>query len=186
MLLALHIKVRMREERTIQKEIFLSGEGIHTGEKIDMLLKPSFSGGIVFRRIDLDNMEFKVNPQKARANYSTLLIRDTHEIRTIEHLLATLYIFGIDNLIIELNGEEIPIMDGSAAPFVEAILKAGIKLLPSKKKSIRLTKPFIINDSNSYIAFYPDNEFRITYSIEYDHPLIQSQSLSFVINTKNI
>ncbi len=175
----------MREERTIQKEIFLTGQGIHTGKKVDMLLKPSLSGGIIFRRADLDNFEFKVSPQKAKANYSTLLVHNSHEIRTVEHLLATLYIFGIDNLIIELNGEEIPIMDGSAAPFVEAILKAGIKLLPSKKKAIRITKPFIINENENYIAFYPDNEFKISYSIEFDHPLIQYQDLSFVINLKN-
>jgi|Deesub1362B_J571_1020462.scaffolds.fasta_scaffold00387_20 UDP-3-O-[3-hydroxymyristoyl] N-acetylglucosamine deacetylase len=175
----------MREERTIQKEIFLSGKGIHTGKKVDMFLKPATSGGVIFRRIDLDNFEFKVTPQKAKANYSTVLVQNGHKIRTVEHLLATLYIFGIDNLIVELNGEEIPIMDGSAAPFVEAILKAGIKLLPSKKRAIRLTKPFIINDNESYIAFYPANEFRITYTIEFDHPFIQSQSLSFIINLKN-
>jgi len=150
-----------------------------------MLLKPATSGGIVFRRTDLDNLEFKVNPHIARANYSTVLIKDGYQIRTVEHLLATLYIFGIDNLIIEMNGEEVPIMDGSAAPFVQAILKAGIKLLPSKKKAIRLTKPFIINENGNYIEFYPENEFKITYTIEFDHPFIQTQSLTFPINIKN-
>ena len=175
----------MREERTIQKEIFLSGKGIHSGKRVDMWLKPATSGGIIFRRTDLNNLEFKVNPQRAEANYSTVLVQNGHKIRTVEHLLATLYVFGIDNLIIELNGEEIPIMDGSAAPFVQAILKAGIKLLPSKKKAIRLTKPFIINENGNYIEFYPDNEFKISYTIEFEHPFIQTQSLSFAINIKN-
>ncbi|MFQ6083035.1 MAG: UDP-3-O-acyl-N-acetylglucosamine deacetylase [Candidatus Aminicenantia bacterium] len=175
----------MREERTIQKEAFLSGVGIHTGKVVDVLLKPSLSGGIVFKRTDLDDLGLKLNPQKIETAHSSLLVHNGYKIYTIEHLLAALYIFGIDNLIIELNGEEIPILDGSAAPFVEAILKAGIKLLSSKKKSIKIIKPFIISEDESYIAFYPDSEFKISYSIEFDHPVIQTQDLSLSINVRN-
>jgi len=175
----------MIEKITIQKEIHLSGVGIHSGTNVDLILKPSSSGQILFRRTDLDNLEFSLDSKKIETLSSTSLAGKDYKIQTIEHLMAALYAFGIDSAVIELNGNEIPIMDGSASPFVQAILKAGIKLLPEKKKVIKILKPFIIKEKEASVSFYPDSDFKITYCIEYDHPVIQKQELSLSINLKN-
>jgi len=175
----------MIEKITIQKEIHLSGVGIHSGTNVDLILKPSSSGQILFRRTDLDNLEFSLDSKKIETLSSTSLAGEDYKIQTIEHLMAVLYAFGIDSAVIELNGNEIPIMDGSASPFVQAILKAGIKLLPEKKKVIKILKPFIIKEKEASVSFYPDSDFKITYCIEYDHPVIQKQELSLSINLKN-
>lgn len=175
----------MIEKITIQKEIHLSGVGIHSGTNVNLILKPSSSGQILFRRTDLDNLEFSLDSKKIETLSSTSLAGEDYKIQTIEHLMAVLYVFGIDSAVIELNGNEIPIMDGSASPFVQAILKAGIKLLPEKKKVIKILKPFIIKEKEASVSFYPDSDFKITYCIEYDHPVIQKQELSLSINLKN-
>lgn len=175
----------MIEKSTIQKEIHLSGVGVHSGTNVDLILKPSSSGQILFRRTDLDNLEFSLDSKKIETLSSTSLAGEDYKIQTIEHLMAVLYAFGIDSAVIELNGNEIPIMDGSASPFVQAILKAGIKLLPEKKKVIKILKPFIIKEKEASVSFYPDSDFKITYCIEYDHPVIQKQELSLSINLKN-
>ncbi len=176
---------KMIEKSTIQKEIPLSGIGVHSGTNVDLILKPSSSGQIIFRRTDLDNLEFSINPKKIETLSSTSLAEDDDKIQTIEHLMAVLYAFGIDSLIIELNGNEIPIMDGSASPFVQAILRAGIKLLPEKKKIIKILKPFIIKEKEASVSFYPDSDFKITYCIEYDHPVIQKQELTLRVDMKS-
>jgi len=175
----------MIEKITIQKEIHLSGVGIHSGTNVNLILKPSSSGQILFRRTDLDNLEFSLDSKKIETLSSTSLAGEDYKIQTIEHLMAVLYAFGIDSAVIELNGNEIPIMDGSASPFVQAILKAGIKLLPEKKKVIKILKPFIIKEKEASVSFYPDSDFKITYCIEYDHPVIQKQELSLSVNLKN-
>lgn len=175
----------MIEKSTIQKEIHLSGIGVHSGTNVDLILKPSSSGQILFRRTDLDNLEFSLDSKKIETLSSTSLAGEDYKIQTIEHLMAVLYAFGIDSAVIELNGNEIPIMDGSASPFVQAILKAGVKLLSEKKKVIKILKPFIIKEKEASVSFYPDSDFKITYCIEYDHPVIQKQELSLSINLKN-
>jgi len=175
----------MIEKRTIQKKVHLSGIGVHSGTNVDLILRPSSSGQILFRRTDLNNLEFTLDSKKIETLSSTSLAGEDYKIQTIEHLMAVLYAFGIDSLIIELDGNEIPIMDGSASPFVQAILKAGITLLPEKKKIIRILKPFIIEEKVASVSFYPDSDFKITYCIEYDHPAIQKQELSLSINLKN-
>ena len=175
----------MTEKSTVQREIHLSGVGIHSGKKVDLLLRPSSSGGIIFRRTDLDNLELSLDPKEIETKSSTYLASKGCKIQTLEHLLAVLYIFGIDSLIIDINGDEIPIMDGSASPFVQAVLNAGIKPLPEKKKSIKILKPLIIKEKGAAISFSPASDFRITYSIEYDHPIIQKQKLSLSVNLKS-
>ena len=178
------MKLRMIEKSTIQKEIQLSGIGIHSGKKVDLLLRPSSSGEIIFRRTDLNNLELRLDPKIIETRSSTCLASKGCKIQTLEHFLAVLFMFGIDSLIVEINGDEIPIMDGSASPFVQAILEAGIKLLSEKKKNIKILKPFIIKEKDAAVSFYPDSEFKITYSIEYDHPSIQKQEMSMSVNLK--
>jgi UDP-3-O-[3-hydroxymyristoyl] N-acetylglucosamine deacetylase len=175
----------MIEKNTIKKEIHLSGIGIHSGKKVNLLLRPSSSGGIIFRRTDLDNLELALDPEKIETKSSTYLLSEECKIQTLEHLLAALYMFGLDSLIIEIDGDEIPIMDGSAAPFAQAILEAGMMSLPAKKKSIRVIKPFSLEEKDAVFSFAPDSDFKITYSIEYDHPAIQRQELSLSLNLEN-
>lgn len=175
----------MIKKGTIKKEVLFSGIGVHSGKQVELWLKPSSSGEIIFRRIDLDNSEFHLDPKKIEAKNCSMLVTKKGRIQTLEHFMAVLFMLGVDSLIIELNGEEIPIVDGSAFPFVEAILKAGIKPLQEKKKSIKILKPFIIQEEDAFISVVPDSDFRITYLIEYDHPAIESQELSMSINKEN-
>jgi len=175
----------MISKNTIQKEIHLSGVGIHSGKNVDLLLKPSSSGEITFRRTDLDNLELALDPKKIETKNSTYLVSEECKIQTLEHLLAVLYMFGIDSMIIEINGDEIPAMDGSASPFAQAILNAGVMSLPDRKKSIKITKPFSLDEKDAAFSFSPDSDFKITYSIEYDHPAIQKQELTLSMNQEN-
>ena len=175
----------MIEKRTIQKEIHLQGIGVHSGKNVDVILKPSTSGGIIFRRQDLGSLEISLDPKKIEAKSSSILAAEDFKIQTLEHLLAVLYIFGIDSLIVELNGGEIPILDGSGAPFVQAILKAGIKFLPQKRKSMKILKPFTLEENDASISFYPDSDFKISYFIQFPHPAIQKQELTLSLSLKN-
>jgi UDP-3-O-[3-hydroxymyristoyl] N-acetylglucosamine deacetylase len=175
----------MVEKNTIQKEIHLSGVGIHSGKNVDLLLKPSSSGGIIFLRTDLDNLKLALEPEKIETKSSTYLVSGGCKIQTLEHLLAVLYMFGVDSLVIEINGDEIPIMDGSAFPFAQAILNAGVMSLPKRKKSIKIIKPSSLKENDAAFSFSPDSDFKITYSIEYDHPAIQRQELSLSLNLEN-
>jgi UDP-3-O-[3-hydroxymyristoyl] N-acetylglucosamine deacetylase len=175
----------MIEKRTIQKEIHISGIGVHSGKNVDLLLRPSTSGEIIFRRQDLGSLEISLDPKKIEAKSSSTLAAKDFKIQTVEHLLAVLHIFGIDSLIVELSGGEIPIMDGSAAPFVQVILKAGIKLLPLKKKSMKILKAITLEENDASISFHPDSDFKISYFIEFPHPAIQKQELTLSLSLKN-
>lgn len=175
----------MAEKSTIQKDVFLSGIGIHSGENVDLLLKPSSSGEITLMRRDLKSVEIRIDPQKIKTKRSSFLDAEVGKILTLEHLLAVLYVFGIDSLVIELNGGEIPIMDGSALPFARAIQEAGIESIPHEKRTIKIIKPHTIQENDAYIAFYPDSAFKISYSIEFDHPAIGRQELSLLLSSEN-
>ncbi len=171
--------------KTINREVQISGVGIHTGSRIDISLKPSPSGKIKFYRTDLNNKEISLYPEKIVARNSTVLIEQETKIQTIEHLMAVLFMFGIDSLIIEINGCEIPAMDGSALPFVNIVQKAGIRTLSKRKKRMKILKSFEIKEKNASISFCPDSKFKLSYLIQYDHPAIQKQELSLWVNKKN-
>lgn len=177
--------LKVAKKSTLKREVHFQGIGIHTGKKVDLRLKPSTSGEVVFRRANLDNVEVSLNPRKIEARNSTCLVGQGFKVQTIEHLLAVLHMFGIDSLVIETNEEEIPIMDGSASPFVKAISKAGVRPLPRKKKFIKILKAFVVREKDAFFSVHPDPEFRISYSIEYDHPLIRRQELSLALNLKS-
>lgn len=175
----------MAEKSTIKKDVFLSGIGIHSGQEVDLLLKPSSSGEITVVRKDLKSLEIRIDPQKIKTKRSSFLDAEMGKILTLEHLLAVLYALGIESLVIELNGEEIPIMDGSALPFVKAIQEAGLETIPHQKKTIRIIKDHTIQENDAYVAFSPDSVFKISYSIEFDHPAIGNQELSLPLSSDN-
>lgn len=163
------------QKRTIQREVTFSGIGVHTGQKVNLRLKPSFYGRIIFRRLDLGGEEIELDYQKARAESSSILGQDSIIVRTVEHLLATLYVFGLDSLEIELDGEEVPVGDGSALPFINLIEKAGLAFLIEEKKIIKVKKPIRVEKSGGWISFSPHSDLYLIYTIDYAHPLIGSQ-----------
>lgn len=169
-------------KKTIKKEVSLKGIGIHSGKAVEMLLKPSDSGEIVFRRTDLGGAEFRIVLKNVRSKNCTVLVTKKGKIQTLEHLLAVLWVHGIDSLVVELNQEEVPILDGSALPFVQAVRKAGSRDLLQKKRAVRIVKPFIIQENDTSISVVPDSVLRITYHIDYPHPCIMKQGISIIVD----
>lgn len=172
-------------KKTIEKEIVISGVGIHTGKPVEMKLRPSDSGQIVFRRTDVKGFEYPLDPGSVESRNCTMLKTTKGKIYTLEHLLAVLWVYGIDSLIVELNGEEVPIMDGSAAPFVQAVNQAGIRDLPQKKSTLTISKSFTVKENEASISVLPDSELRVTYHIFFEHPDIKRQKLSIPVTQKN-
>jgi len=173
-------------QKTIKSEISVSGVGIHTGKKINIRLIPAKRDtGIIFYRTD------RGLPMKAKLPFvidtslATTIGIDGVKIRTVEHLLASLYVFGITNIIIEIDGSEIPVMDGSAIDFAKTILKTGIAKQGKTIPSLKITKPIFYEEARSKIIAKPYKGFKITYKIFYEHPLILEQSLSIEINEQN-
>lgn len=173
-------------QKTIKSEISISGVGIHTGKKINIRLIPAKRDtGIVFYRTDR-GLPIKAKlPFVIDTSLATTIGIDGVKIRTVEHLLATLYVFGITNLIIEMDGSEIPVMDGSAIDFAKTILKTGIAKQGKTIPSLKITKPIFYEEIRSKIIAKPYKGFKITYKIFYEHPLILEQSLSIEINEQN-
>jgi UDP-3-O-[3-hydroxymyristoyl] N-acetylglucosamine deacetylase len=169
-------------KKTIEKAIELEGVGIHSGRNIHLTLKPSESGRIEFVRRDRGEKRIELDPNKIEANFCTILTDGETKVQTIEHLMAVLHVFGLDSLMIELWGEEIPIMDGSAFPFAKAVQEAGIVDLQQEKKRIRITKSFLIQEGGASVEAAPDPNFRISYRIDYDHPAIGEQEISLAIS----
>ncbi len=175
----------MINRKTIEKEIVVSGVGIHTGKSVEMKLKPSESGKILFRRTDVEDFEFPLDPAKVESQNCTMLKTRKGKVYTLEHLLAVLWVNGIDSLIVELNGDEVPIMDGSAAPFAQAVRQAGTRELAQKKSTLTITKPFIIKDRDASISVLPDSGLKVTYQISFRHPSIKRQGFSLSVDRES-
>jgi UDP-3-O-[3-hydroxymyristoyl] N-acetylglucosamine deacetylase len=168
----------MIQQRTIRRSTSCAGIGLHSGSKVTLSLKPAPANfGIRFRRADLQGFEVPATVGHIGGiNYATGLARDAVRIDTVEHLLAALVSLGIDNAIVELNSPEVPIMDGSAAPFIYLIQEAGVKTLAAPRRYIKVLRPMSLTRGNKRIALYPSDHFKVTYSIAYDHPLLREQS----------
>lgn len=172
-------------KNTLSEKVVFSGIGIHTGQNVNLCLKPSSSGGIVFCRKDRGDLKIKLDLRKIKTKNSVTLSSKGCKIQTIEHLLAVLYMFGIGSLIIELDGDEIPITDGSALPLVRLIQKAGVKALVERRRILKIIKPTVVKEKEASVSVEPGTDFTISYMIEYDHPLIQRQELSLSLSLKN-
>ena len=168
----------MDAQRTLRRQISCVGIGLHSGNKVNLTLKPAPANfGIRFRRTDLGDYEVPATVHNlAGIQLATGLARDQVSVETVEHLLAALVSVGIDNVAIELNSPEVPIMDGSAAPFIYLIHEAGVKRLPMARKYLKIIRPIAISRGDKRIALYPSDHFKVTYSISYDHPLLRHQS----------
>lgn len=160
-------------ERTIRSEIEFSGVGLHSGAPVAMRLVPAPAGsGIVFRRTDLDNFEIAATGRNvAKVSYATSLMRGSVLISTTEHLLSALIGYGIDNVIVEINNLEVPILDGSALPYVRAIEEAGVKQQRRRREYMRIIKEVEVRDGSKFIGVYPGKGYAIDYAIDFPEPI---------------
>lgn len=172
----------MRRQQTIAAPIELSGIGMHTGCQVRMRLVPWERGDILFRRIDLDGLDFEIDARGMVCRNSTVLLKGEHRIHTLEHLLAALYVYGIDSVLVELDGEEIPILDGSAMDLVRALDETGTRPLPGQTKILRLREKLRVEEGEAWVSAAPCNSFEIAYTIAFDHPLIGTQQLCLEID----
>jgi UDP-3-O-[3-hydroxymyristoyl] N-acetylglucosamine deacetylase len=168
----------MDQQRTLRRPISCAGIGLHSGRKVTLSLKPApADSGIRFRRADLGGLEVPATIEHIGGiNYATGLARDAVTVETVEHLLAALVSLGVDNAVVELNSPEVPIMDGSAAPFLYLIHEAGVKTLASPRRYLKVLRSMSLARGDKRIALYPSDHFKVTYSIAYDHPLLRHQS----------
>ncbi len=175
----------MLKQRTLRNIVRATGIGLHTGEKVYMTLRPAaIDTGIVFRRIDLDNpVEIKADPFMVHdTRLSTCLEQGGVRVATIEHLMSAFAGMGIDNAHVDLTASEVPIMDGSAGPFVFLIQSAGIEEQSAPKKFIRVRKAIQIGSEKSWVRFEPYNGFRLNFSISFAHPVLEGTNQSVSID----
>ena len=167
----------MDAQRTIRRQISCAGIGLHSGNKVTLTLKPAAAdAGVVFRRTDL-GVEIPAKVQNVSAfHYATVLGRNGATVETVEHLLAALVSVGIDNIVIELNRNEVPIMDGSSAPFLYLVQEAGVKRLSAPRRYLKILRPVQIANGDKRIAIYPSDHFKVSYTISFDHPMLRHQS----------
>lgn len=175
----------MIRQRTLKNEIRATGVGLHTGRKVVLTLRPAaVDAGILFRRVDLDPVvEIAAKAENVGDTMlSTTLVSGSVRISTVEHLLSALAGLGIDNAIIELTADEVPIMDGSAGPFVFLIQSAGIQEQDAPKRFVRIKREVVISDGDKEVRFKPFNGFKMSFSINFDHPVFHDSKQTAVID----
>lgn len=174
----------MYYQQTIENKVSCLGVGLHSGKKVQMTLLPAPADtGVIFRRMDRGGMEIPASALLVeRVDFATSLARGETTVKTVEHLLSSLYCLGVDNVIIELDNAEVPIMDGSGSPFVFLLKEAGIKSLDKPKHYLKILEPLHYEDGDKWIKVLPSNELRITYFVSYPHALIGEQTLTLPIN----
>ena len=168
----------MTFEQTIRGVVECSGIGLHSGARVSLRLLPAPPGsGIVFRRTDLDGFEVEATGRNvARVSYATSLMKKAVLISTTEHLLAALMGMGIDNAIVELDNLELPILDGSALPFVEMVQRAGIRKQRRRRICMRILRSVELREGDKFIAIYPAESYSVSYRINFPHPMIGAET----------
>ena len=167
----------MIKQRTLKNVIRATGVGLHTGEKVYLTLRPApVDSGVIFRRIDLDvPVEVPaIADNVGDTRLSTSLEKDGVKISTVEHLMSAFAGLGIDNAYVDLTAPEVPIMDGSAGPFVFLLQSAGIQEQSSAKKYIRIKKKLRLEDGDKWAQFQPLDGFKVSFTIDFDHPVIKN------------
>jgi UDP-3-O-[3-hydroxymyristoyl] N-acetylglucosamine deacetylase len=169
---------------TIQRPVETEGTGLHTAVRCHLRLVPAPADtGIVFRRVDLDNFEIEAHVRNvARVSYATSLMKQGVLLSTTEHILAALYSCGVDNVYVELDALELPILDGSAQPFIDLLSRAGTRRLRRQRRYIRVLKPLEFADGDRRIGIYPADEFRVHCFVDYNHPSVGPQDVELTVN----
>ncbi|OHV12221.1 UDP-3-O-acyl-N-acetylglucosamine deacetylase [Kushneria phosphatilytica] len=171
----------MIRQRTLQNIIRATGVGLHSGKKVYLTLRPApVNTGIVFVRTDLEPMvEVPAHPDNVQdTTMCTALSVNSARVATVEHLMSAFAGLGIDNAYVELSEPEVPIMDGSAGPFVFLIQSAGIAEQDAAKRFIRIKRELTVNDGDKWASFRPYDGFRVSFTIDFDHPVFESQKQS--------
>jgi len=175
-------------QKTLKRDIALKGIGLHTGKEVSVCLKPApVDTGLCFKRTDLPDMpEWRVSAENISltnaAGRCTIVGKGESAVQTIEHLTAALFGLGIDNVLIETNGSEVPGMDGSAMVFIEEIRKAGMKEQDKNRDYIVLKNPVSVSAGEAFISVVPSEEFKVTYVLDYPHPQLSSQVVNFTLD----
>ena len=175
----------MLHQRTLNKPISAAGVGLHTGQRVEMTLRPASEDiGIRFRRLDIDPaQEIQANAHNVTdTKLGTTITQNDASIMTVEHLLAAFSGLGIDNAYVDIHGPEVPIMDGSAASFILLVELAGIKEQKAPKKFLRIKKNVRVEDDNKFAEFKPYNGYRLSFQIEFEHPMIQNKLTEFTFD----
>lgn len=160
-------------EHTISAPLDFSGIGLHSGAPVRMRLLPAPAGcGVVFRRTDLDNFEIPATGRNvAKVSYATSLMRQGVLISTTEHLLSALLGMGVDNVIVELDNLELPILDGSALPYIQAFRQAGLKTQRRRRQYLRILRDVEVREGDKFIAVYPGDGYSVSYCIDFPAPI---------------
>lgn len=166
----------MLKQRTLKKVIHATGVGLHNGEKVTLTLRPALiNTGIIFKRVDLPQPnEIKATPEAVHdTRMCSALEQDGARVATVEHLMSALAGLGVDNVLIEVNAPEIPIMDGSSGPFVFLLQEAGLVEQNAAKKFIRILKNVEVIDGDKWVRFEPYHGFKIDFTIDFNHPVFE-------------
>ncbi len=171
-------------QTTIARTAAAEGVGLHTGVHGRIRLVPAPADtGIVFRRVDLDNFPIEAEGHNvARVSYATSLMKQGVLLSTTEHLLAAVYSCGVDNIFIDIDSIEVPILDGSAEPFMQMLEHAGLRKLRRKRRYLKVLKPLEVVEGERRIGIYPADEFRVRCYVDFAHPLVGQQEVEMVVS----
>jgi len=171
-------------QTTIARTAAAEGVGLHTGVHGRIRLVPAPADtGIVFRRVDLDNFPIEAEGHNvARVSYATSLMKQGVLLSTTEHLLAAIYSCGVDNIFIDIDSIEVPILDGSAEPFMQMLEHAGLRKLRRKRRYLKVLKPLEVVEGERRIGIYPADEFRVRCYVDFAHPLVGQQEVEMVVS----
>ena len=171
-------------QTSILRESCVEGVGLHTGVRGRVRLVPApAETGIVFRRVDLENFPIEAQgPNVARVSYATSLMKQGVLLSTTEHLLAAIYSCGIDNIYIDIDSIEVPILDGSAEPFMQMLEHSGIRRLRRKRRYLKVLRPLEVSEGDRRIGIYPADEFRVRCYVDFPHPLVGQQEVEMLVS----
>ncbi|MGH9340578.1 MAG: UDP-3-O-acyl-N-acetylglucosamine deacetylase [Acidobacteriota bacterium] len=174
-------------QTTIKKPVKISGIGLHTGCRVSLELRPAPEDtGIIFRRVDLQNFEIEaLRKRVSRVVLATTLMKKGVMLSTVEHILSALYGLGLDNAFIDIDSLEVPIMDGSAQPFVEMVQEAGSAEQNKERTYLKVEKPIRLEQDGKFISIEPSDTFRISYEIDFEHPSIGHQSFDLEVTPQS-
>ncbi|GHD64851.1 UDP-3-O-acyl-N-acetylglucosamine deacetylase [Jeongeupia chitinilytica] len=175
----------MFQQRTLKTTVRAVGVGLHSGERVTLVLKPApVDSGIVFHRVDLpDSAPFRVGPSLVNdTRLSSTLINDGVRVGTIEHLMSAFAGFGVDNVVVEVDAPEMPIMDGSAAPFIYLLQSAGVVDQAAPKRFVRVRKPIEVVEGDKWVKLEPHDGYKVSLKIDFQHPAFKKSAQTITLD----
>lgn len=174
----------MSHQRTLERPVWCEGIGLHTGEKVAMTLYPAPANrGVIFRRTDLPSAPtIEARPEHVvDTQYATTIAKDGSSVKTIEHLMSALAGMGVDNVQVDLTGPEVPILDGSAAPFVELLRQAGLRRQFAPKTFLKVRQPITVEVGTRSLRIVPSQRLKVIYTMCFDHPVLGEQTVAMEV-----